>query len=80
MALGGYTKYLLEYNPTMAISGITLPQAKCGHPVIDSVIEDSRAEIQYFDMDLVSPFGAFLSSLGFFLSYKTCHKGICLVL
>lgn len=54
MAPGGYTKVLLEHNPKMFIDGITLPEGKGGHPVMDSVAEDSRVEVEYQDMNLLA--------------------------
>ncbi|KAL8793300.1 MAG: hypothetical protein Q9195_004077 [Heterodermia aff. obscurata] len=54
MAPGGYTKILLEHNPQMAISGITLPEALTGHPVMAEVAEDPRVEVQYLDINLLA--------------------------
>ena len=55
MAPGGYTKVLLDHNPKMAISGITLPLDAGGHPVMPQVAKDSRVEVQYLDMNLLAP-------------------------
>ena len=54
MAPGGYTRALLEHNPQMEISGITLPQEKTGHPVVAEVADHRNVDIRYFDINLLA--------------------------
>ena len=54
MAPGGYTRVLLNHNPQMTISGITLPEARTGHPVVTEVAADPRVEVEYLDINLLA--------------------------
>lgn len=54
MAPGGYTRALLEHNPRMLISGITLPEEKTGHPVVAEVADDPNVDIRYLDINLLA--------------------------
>ena len=54
MAPGGYTRVLLDNNPGMAISGITLPVAQSGHPVMAEAKKGGQVEVKYLDMNLLA--------------------------
>ena len=54
MAPGGYTRFLLEQNPQMVMSGITLPVAQNGHPVMAEVAEHPQVDVQYLDINLLA--------------------------